>query len=373
MNEATSTMLLIGVGGAGAMMARGIRRAFGEEIRYLLADTDAATGQMDEPFVLLGGNRLSGRGAGGNLVQARLAAEDSIQMLDGPLEGVRLAVIVAALGGGTGGGATLEAVTHLASIGIPSIVFATIPFTFEGDDRQRNSRGVINMIAEKANATFSISLDKLIGPVDNMNEAMRRAVDTLASGVTFFWRLIGRPGYLRLDAERMRHLLSCAGAGRFATVTVQGENRADDAVKALSNSRLLTEGSGPVRAILCGILAGDDLRLSEVGQIADGVRETFGKRCTFELATVNDEATFAGRISVVVMLFEADFRGGIAAGTEGGAPLAQPGRGARPKSRDMLSRGPTGRGRFSQSEPTIWNREDVDTPTYLRRNIALDF
>ena len=364
MNEATSTMLLIGIGGAGASMARGIRRAFGEEIRYLIADTDAATSQDGEPFVLLGGNRLSGRGSGGNLVQARLAADDSIQMLDSSLEGVRLAVIVTALGGGTGGGATLEAVTHLNTLGIPSIVFATMPFTFEGDDRQRNARGIINMIEEKANATFTISLDKLIGDVDNMNEALARAVDTLASGVTFFWRLVGRPGYLRLDAERMRQLLSRAGRGRFAAVTVQGPTRATDAVESIVRSRLLTEGSGPVRAILCGILAGDDLRLSEVGQIADGVREAYGKHCHFELSTVNDEATFANRISVVIMLFEADVR------TEPTPPIG--GHGKKPKS-DILRTSPQGRGRFSNAEKTIWNREDLDTPTYLRRGISLDF
>ncbi len=367
MNDATSTMLLIGVGGAGAAMARGISRAFGEGLRYLVADTDAATGQFGGSFVLLGGNRLSGRGAGGNLVQARLAAEDSIQVLDEHLEGVRLAVIVTALGGGTGGGATYEAVRHLASLGIPSIVFATMPFTFEGDDRQRNARGIINMIEEKANATFAIALDKLIGEVDNMNEAMQRAVDTLASGVTFFWRLIGHPGYLRLDAERMRQLLSNAGRGRFAAVTVQGEGRAADAVDALVHSRLLSEGSGPVRAILCGILAGDDLRLSEVGEVADGVREAFGSRCKFELSTVNDEETFAGRLSVVVMLFEASEANGIGLDAQPSKPKAN---NARHKSKpDSLGN----IGRFTNVEQTVWNRENLDTPTYLRRGISLDF
>ncbi len=367
MSDATSTMLLIGVGGAGAAMARGINRAFGEGLRYLVADTDAATGQFGGAFVLLGGNRLSGRGAGGNLVQARLAAEDSIQMLDEHLEGVRLAVIVTALGGGTGGGATYEALRHLSSLGIPSIVFATMPFTFEGDDRQRNARGIINMIEEKANATFSISLDKLIGEVDNMNEAMQRAVDTLASGVTFFWRLIGHPGYLRLDAERMRQLLSNAGRGRFAAVTMQGEGRAGDAVDALVRSRLLSEGSGPVRAILCGILAGDDLRLSEVGRVADGVREAFGTRCKFELATVNDEETFAGRLAVVVMLFEASNVSGINLEAQSSKPKANS---ARHKAKsDVL----VNMGRFTNVEQTVWNRENLDTPTYLRRGIGLDF
>lgn len=366
--NAASSMLLIGIGGAGSAMARGINRAFGEGLRHVLADTDAATGRAGGPFTLLGGDRLSGRGTGGDVVAARLAAEDSVQVLDESLEGVRLAVIVTALGGGTGGGATLEAVKHLAERGIPSIVFATTPFSFEGADRQRNARGMMTMIGESANAAFFIPLDKLVGETDNMEEAMRRAVDTLASGVTLFWRLVGKPGYIRLDAERIRHLIVRAGYGRFATVTAQGPNRAADAVDALVRAPLLTAGSGPVRAILCGILAGEDLRLSEVGRIATGIREAFGERCAFELATVNDETTFTGRLSVVVMLFESNGRDEVASAKGDGSPTA-----SRKKSRAILTQGPSGRGRFNNAEPTIWNGEDLDKPTFLRRNISLDF
>ena len=367
MNDASS-IILIGIGGAGSAMARGVSRAFGDGLRYLLTDTDAATGQGNEPFVLLGGERLSGRGSGGDIVTARLAAEDSIDALDEALEGVRLAVIVTALGGGTGGGATLEAAKHLAKRGIPTVVFATTPFTFEGENRQQNARGVMGMIEESANATFFIPLDKLIADADNMDEAMRRAVDTLASGVTLFWRLVEKPGYIRLDTERVRHLVTRAGRGRFTTVTMQGPNRASEAVDALTRAPLLAEGSGPVRAILCGVLAGEDLRLSEVGRIADGVRSAFGERCAFELATVNDELTFTGRLSVVVMLFEANGKDDAPA-----AGSAISGGRRKSKNRNPLSQGPQGRGRFNNAEPTVWNGEDLDIPTFIRKNIYLDY
>lgn len=372
MNDASS-MILIGIGTAGSAVARGVSRAFGEGLRFVAADTDAATGQGDGRFVLLGGDRLSGRGTGGDFVTGRIAAEDSIDLLDEAVEGVRLAVIVTALGGGTGGGATLEAVKHLRQRGIPTVVFATTPFTFEGDSRQQNARGVMTLIKEAAGATFFIPLDKLVGSEDNMDAAMRRAVDTLASAVTLFWRLAEKPGYIRLDAERIRQMVSSSGRGRFATVTVQGPDRAAEAVDALARSPLLTDGSGPVRAILCGILAGEDLRLSEVGRVADGVRAAFGENCRFELATVNDEATFTGRMSVVAMLFESSGEDGGAAGeAEPPGSAANPPRRQAKRSRNPLAQGPQGRGRFNNSEPTVYNGEDLDTPTYIRRNIRLD-
>ena len=370
-----SPIALIGVGTAGCAIAHGVRRAFGSDIRCILADTDAATGDSGEPFVLLGGERLSGRGAGGDIVAGRLAAEGSIKAMDEHLEGLRLAVIVTALGGGTGGGATLEAAKHLGDLGIPSVVFATTPFSFEGDDRKRNARGMTTMIEDAANATFFLPLDKLVGDTDNMADAMRRAIDVVAGGVTLFWRLVEKLATAVADAaagdgedaaaERLRHLLSVAGRGRFATVTTQGHNRAAAAVEKILKSDMLALSSNPVRAVLCGVLAGDDLLLSEVGQIADGVRGAFGGH-TFDLATVNDEATFSGRISVVAMLFEGGSR--QEAESRPGSVMS-----GRRRQKGILAVGPTGRGRFKNAEPTIWHDEDLDVPTFIRKGFSLDF
>lgn len=374
MNECTSSMLLIGIGSSGCSIARKIASSFESGIRHVLVDTDARSGEGGEPFVLIGGDRLGGNGAGGDMVAARLAAEDSIGSLDMLLEGVRLAVIVTALGGGTGSGATLEAVKRLREHGIPSCVFATTPFAFEGEDRQRNARGVMTMIEESANACFFMQLDKLVGDADQqMGGAMRKAIETMSAGVTLFWNLVAKPGYIKLDTERIRHIIAGSGRGRFATITVEGEDRAQKAVEELCRSPLLLTASGPVRAMLCGVLAGDDLRLAEIGLIADELHRFFGEQASFSLATVNDEATFSGRLAVVLMLFESDARD-----ADGDADSDETGKASdaarrRRKQKAILGTAPTGRGRFNNSESTIWNGEDLDVPTFVRRNINLDF
>ena len=181
-------------------------------------------------------------------------------------------------------------------------------------------------------------------------------------------RLVEKPGYLRLDAERIRHLVSKAGRGRFAAISSQSPERARDISDMLARSPLLATGSGPVRAILCGVLAGDDLRLAEISTISEGVRSAFcGQTTSFELATVNDEDTFSGRISVVLMLFEAG-----AKDDSGDADDGVVGKKRRKRTARTLGVGPQGRGRFNNAEPTIWNGEDLDIPTFLRRNISLD-
>ena len=365
----SSSIILIGVGGAGCQMARGVNRAYGPGLRFLSVDTDALTGNAGGDFALLGGDRLSGRGAGGDLVMGKVAAEDSVSQLDEHLEGVRMAVIVTGLGGGTGSGASLIILKHLAELGITTVIFATTPFSFEGDERMRNARSMQSMLEENANATFFMPLDKLIYGETNMERALARAVDTIASGVTLFWRLLEKPGYIKFDAERLRRILNSAGRGRFVTVTAAGENRIEKIIDEIKNSPILSVSSGQLRNVVIGILAGDDLKLSEIGRLSDALRQDFGALPTYELATVNDEDTFSGRLSVVTMLFESQNELHEPGKTT--AKSGKRGRSTNKAGKELLGWG-ADFGRFTNSEPTIHNGENLDIPTFVRQKISLE-
>ena len=112
-----------------------------------------------------------------------------------------------------------------------------------------------------------------------------------------------------------------------------------------------------------GVLAGDDLLLSEVGAISSGLSAAFGLGAALELGTVNDEATFSGRLSVVVLLFEES-----AIATDRTATGAS----TRRRVLSASERALAGADRFGSSEKTYWNDEDLDIPTYLRRNLTLE-
>ena len=353
-----SPLLLIGVGGAGSSITYGVSRAFGASMRYVLCDTDAAGAREASPFILLGGDRLSGHGSGGDVPQAKLAAEESLHLFGEHLDGVRLAVIVTGLGGGTGSGATVEILKHLRECGIPAIVFAATPFAFEGEERIRRAEAAIPAIEENSGAAIFTPLDRLVGGENGMEAAMRRALDTIASGVTLFWRLMLKPGYIRIDTENIRRIISTAARGHFAAASAQGDGRVDALVASLKKNISLSGGSR-IKSILLGVLAGDDLRLSEVGYAADTIRDAYGREAAFHLATVNDEETFAA----VLMLFET--RSAEEAATSGGTKR-------RKRNANPLQQGPRGRGRFSNTTPTYINHEDVDVPTYIRKGLQLE-
>ena len=363
-----SSLILIGIGGAGATAVRGVRRTYGGSLNALAVDTDAASGASDEiDFTLLGGNRLSGRGSGGQAGAVRAAVQDNPAFLDAKLAGVRTAVIVTCLGGGTADGATAELLKHLHELGVATLVFATLPFAFEGEERTREARAALGPMTAHADAIAVLPLDRLVEDAqsDNFREALSRALDTLAAGVTLLWRILEKPGYIRLDAERLHNIIGGAGAVRFAAVSASGENRAETILDSLRRSPLLASGGGsrPVRQVLLGVLAGDDLRLSEVGALAKGVQDSFGPDAALELGTVNDEGTFSGRLAVVTLLFEES-------ATAAGRPTSS----AVQRRRKLTAAEGAliGPDRFGGSEATYWHDENLDIPTYLRRNLTLE-
>ena len=370
MKTETSSLLLLGVGGTGSATVRGVRRAYGAPLRALAVDTDASSGSSpDIPFVLFGGDRLAGRGAGGLPAEARAAFLDKPDAFDAHLDGVRTAVIVTALGGGTGGGATSEIVKHLSDRGIASLVFATQPFSFEGEERISSAVTAFGTLEHAADVIVPLPLDSLVAeaPSDNMKDALQIATDTLSTALTLFWRMLEKPGYISLDAERLHNAITGAGRARFATAAAFGPNRAEEVLRDLSSSRLLSDGAAhaPVKSIFMGILAGDDLRLSEVARVADGFRSAFGRNASFQLGTVNDEATFSGRLAAAVLVFE---ESAIAKSTNESRRASR----AAAKNRKNAEAALAAADRFMDSEKTLWHNEDLDIPTYLRRNLTLD-
>ena len=370
MNALPSPLLLIGIGGAGAWMTRGILRAYGSGIRALVLDTDAQSGATgDLPFMLLGGNRLAGRGTGGQPASARAAFQDNPALIDPALEGVRTAVLVTALGGGTGSGATGELLKHLHTLGIVTLLGGSPPGPCEGGDRISSANPAAGPSSECAGVSVFLPLDALVADAgtDNLRDALARGVDTLASGVTLLWRILEKPGYIQLGPERLRNILVGCGRGQFATATASGEDRTKAILAALADHPLLARDASrpPVRTLLVGVLAGDDLRLSEIADLSCGLSAAFGPSASIELGTVNDEQTFSGRLSVVVLLFEEH----ATHTTPHASPLRTPGTAdGRPHGEHALA----ANSRFRNAEKTVWHDEDLDVPTFIRRNLTLD-
>jgi len=393
--DVKSDLLLLGVGGGGCRLASAVSASYGDGLRSLGVDTDAlsnreaSAGGMN--CLLFGGARLAGHGAGGDAVNGRMAAQDDIQNLTPHLDGVRTVVVVASLGAGTGSGSTPEIVKALHDMGIATLCFLTRPFAFEGEERRKTAERVLPMIDENADSMVVVDLDDLFADTqaEMLEDAVRKADATMAAGITLLWRLVTKPGFIRMDAEHLHTMLLRGGNARFTYAAASGDDRAAKVVEALRECRLMRSGESLAKAnaILLGILAGADLRLAEIGDVMGKLRALCKPECDIEMGTVLDPQ-FNGRIELVAMTFESWMAAVVAEEIqkEGAVTVAsdQPpvaeefpihpgvkkGRGGAKGSK--LSFGATGRGKFQNVEPTVFKGQDLDIPTFMRRGIQLD-
>jgi len=385
-----SGLLLLGVGGGGCRLAASVLAAYGDGMRALGVDTDAlsnrqaAVGGLN--CLLLGGARLAGHGTGGDAIKGRLVVQDDMQNIVPHLEGVRTVVITACLGAGTGGGATPEIVKALHDMGIATLCFVTMPFGFEGDTRRKAAERVLPMIEENADSIVVIALDELYAESEAapLEDAIRKAESFIAAGITLVWRLVSKPGFIQSDTERLHAMVLRGGTARFGYASATGENRASLVAAGLRSCRLLRAGEAlsKANALLLGILAGPDLRLAEIGEIMGKVRLLCKAECGIEMGTVLD-AQYEGRIELVAVTFEnwavtaaqPEARKETSPAAEPPVaedfPIQSGSKRARGKG-SKLSFGATGRGKFQNVEPTIFEGQDLDIPTFVRRNIQLD-
>ena len=374
MSSDTTGLMLVGIGGGGCRMAAAARLAHGEGLDAIGFDTDEAAirGVSGLRCQLIGATRLNKQGAAGVHTNGRLAAQDDLTNILAQLKDARLVVLVACLGGGTGGGATPVILKALRAEGKVTLCFATLPFSFEGTDRRQIAERDRPFIEQGADTLVLVPLDDLYAGMEDapLVEAGRQADTILASGLTLLWRLLLTPGYIRFDPARLSDMLVSAGAARFGAASACGDGRAEMVVAALGRTPLLRRGEAisGARALALGILAGADLRLAEVGVVMDRIRTICRKDAHVEMGVVLDPR-FNGQIELVALAFEqwvpSERRADVAVGGEyGGDLLGKDGK----RDGKLL----VGIGKFRNVEKTVIKGEDLDIPTYQRLHIRLE-
>ena len=387
MNDAIVSMMLVGVGGGGCRLASAAVRTFDGELAAIGFDSDAVAtrGIGNMRCMILGAKRFDGHGTGGDPVKGRSAAQDDAEAVAAALAGVRLAVVVTALGGGVGNGASPLVLNALRNAGAHTLCLATLPFAFEGRERLTQAERALPLIEEASDGLVVLPLDQLYavaGAHETLADAMPQAEAVFSAALTLFWRLVTTPGFIALDAESLLAVLAQGrGRCRLAVASAAGAARATEAVARLCRSPLL--GKAPplqeVQAITLGVLAGGDLRLAELSEISKHMQAALARGCEWRMGTVLDER-YAGSIHLVALLFDGPRQPGARlpepAAEEtfdaAGGSLAGDLRPAARRPRGRTGGRLQGRGRFKDVEATLINGEDLDRPTYLRLGIVLD-
>ncbi len=350
-------------------------RELNPDFDAVVIDTDAKVleAMAMERIIHVGSAVTNGFSAGGDVELGRQSIEKDSSNIRKQLRRVDLLVIVAGLGGGTGSGA-VPVITRIArEAGTLVMCMLTLPFVFEGKPVARKAEDALKKIRTHADAIIRIPNEMMVDRSDSSlpaEQVFARSHQLMMDGIFALWRMLSQNGICGIDFASIHTMLrNCDGFCHFASADGSGENRDAIVVDAILKHRLLNGGKvlGASAGILVGLTGGHDLKLSEIETVMSQVQEKLPVDAWVNFGVVIDPA-FENRLSAIVLVAEQwkeplmdDARRQMGFTFNRRLPLEQ----------GELPLETVGKGRFSNLDPTIHNSEDLDVPTYIRRDIKL--
>jgi cell division protein FtsZ len=372
----------------------------------LCLDTDkqALAGTVVAEHRLIGAGRMRGLGSGGDAELAAQAYRDEAAAVEELLRGTDTAVVVAALGGGTGTGLALPVLETLHKLGASVVFVGVTPLACEGPRRTALARTAAAQIRSRADAVLLFSNDRVLGLPEadaDVRDGFRSLNVILAKAVHAIRSVLAQPGPARLGLTDFQQLVGRCEAldGELENCwvglgTASGPAKSRDAVRQALAGPLFADGTCWKKGdrLLVTVAAGADLPLAEFHDMMALLKKELPVDVPVSAGAVVDPALgqtvslglFLARSGEQVVVTDETVVAAREqpAAANGELELDEPAR-RRPvrkpvkkqnyfqRQGELKLQGNELRGRFQRSTPTMRNGEDLDYPAFIRRGIKI--
>jgi cell division protein FtsZ len=317
-DELKPKIAVIGVGGAGGNAIANMIGARVEGVDFVVANTDAQAlnASPAEYRIQLGPDITQGLGAGSRPEVGRAAAEETIEQVKNALQGAHMCFIAAGMGGGTGTGAAPVIARAAREMNILTVGVVTKPFLFEGSRRMRSADSGIAELQQHVDTLIVIPNQNLFlvaNPNTTFKEAFLLADEVLQQGVRGITDLMVMPGLINLDFADVRSVMHEMGKAMMGTGEAEGDGRALEAAeRAIANPLLDGVSMQGAKGVIISITGGEDMRLMEVDEAANHIRELVDPDANIIWGSAFNE-NLNGKIRVSVVATGIDQDGNAAA------------------------------------------------------------
>jgi len=303
--EVGAKIKVVGVGGGGGSSINRMINNHLEGVQFIAINTDAqALHHNLAPIKIHIGKQLTkGLGAGANPDIGRRAAEENSDEIYENLKDSDMIFITCGLGGGTGTGASPVIAEIAKETDALTVAVVTLPFSFEGFQRQENAQRGLKELKEKVDAIIVIPNDRIFQQIDkktSIQDAFRIVDDVLFQGVQGISDLIVVPGMINLDFADVKTIMSNAGSALMGIGISTGENRAVEAAKAALESPLLDLSIEGATGILFNVMGGPDLTMPEIKEAADLINSAADPQANIIWGVSQDDSK-QGQVKIVLI------------------------------------------------------------------------
>ena len=306
-NAGLAKIKVIGVGGAGgnAVIHMIEHKIQGPDFICANTDSQALDRAKGATILKLGDNLTKGLGAGANPQIGRAAAERDRATIEEMLDGADMIFITAGMGGGTGTGAAPVIASIAKEIGALTVAVVTKPFNFEGPVRKGVAEAGIAELVEEVDSLITIPNEKLmeiLGKKTTMKEAFAKADDILKGAVQGISDIIMKPGYVNVDFNDVRTVMSEKGIAMMGT----GRSRAEDkrgveaAQQAVSSELLEDVELKDARGVLVNITA-KGVTLADNDEVDSVIKDFTAQDATIIWGVVEDDSMDEDELLVTIV------------------------------------------------------------------------
>lgn len=305
--EQSSIIKVIGVGGGGSNAVNHMYRQGIKGVDFVICNTDNQALEMS-PIpnkIQLGKNLTEGRGAGAIPEIGRKSALENIDEIRRILSNnTKMVFVTAGMGGGTGTGAAPIIAQLAREMEILTVGIVTVPFTFEGKRRREQAEEGIEQLKKNVDTLLVISNDKLREIYGNLSltNAFSKADDVLTTAAKGISEIITVTGYINVDFEDVKTVMTNGGAAIMGSGTAEGENRALRAIESALTSPLLNDNDirGAKHILLYMTFGNEEISMDEMGEITDYIQQVAGTTEHMIFGTGYDE-TLDNKIGVTLI------------------------------------------------------------------------
>ncbi len=306
LTEHMARIKVIGVGGGGCnavdrMIAEGV-----QQVEFVAINTDAQALHHSAAHTCIQiGTRLTrGLGSGGNPATGQRSAEETSPHLAASLKDSDMVFITAGMGGGTGTGAAPTVAAQARQSGALTVGVVTLPFSFEGKHRRQLAEEGIEHLRACVDTLIVIPNDRLLHTAERhttMLEAFRLADQVLYHGIQGIAELITRRGLINVDFADVHTIMAEAGTAWMAIGEGSGQGRMVEAITNALQSPLIEGSIEGAYGVLCNIVGGPDLSISEINDGLTLVQQMVDPEAHIIVGAVPDPTITHGTVRVTLI------------------------------------------------------------------------
>lgn len=377
----------MGIGGGGVNALEYLRGTLcGGSCVAINTDAKSIEASLASEKILIGKSITRSMGAGGDISLAERAAQDDLDTIKASLENVKLLFITTSLGGGTGSAVAPIIAKIARDANILVIAFCTLPFKFEGQSKTRIAENAFKKMRSICNAAIALPNDEMLAESAQANiiQAFEKASLCMRVAAGSISNLVSEQGLINVDFNSLKNTLHNTSISKtaFAFGAGQGANYISKALKNFDAFPALNSEFSAQKAdkLLVGVRTGSDTQMSQLKDTLIAVASKFTSSENVNFGVVI-EPSFQKRIEVLALGLEISdelFEEAEKIEEEPPKEIVKAPRKSRYKQKVEPNQSEFDfvdvdlkRGFFDDTVRNIYGKEDLDVPTYLRRNIKI--